>query len=91
MNEDIIVLNHFYSTLKDRLILVESRLDALENPEAQPSPEVPECTDPDIPSEADRIAMRESLRAGTLKGIEANKTDRNRAGGPITREGFDVA
>ncbi len=89
MNEDIIVLNHFYSTLKDRLILVESRLDALENPEAQPSPEVTPV-DPDIPSEADRIAMRESLRAGTLKGIEANKTDRNRAGGPITRDGFDV-
>lgn len=69
---------------------MEARLDALENPEAQPSPEVPP-DDTGMPSEAERIAMRERLRVRALEGIEANKTDRNRAGGPITRNGFDVA
>lgn len=66
--------------LSARLVALEA--DAVENPE----PPVVEPVDPDMPSEADRVAMRERLRARTLAGIEANKKDSTRAGRTYRRE-----
>lgn len=63
-------------------VRLEARVDALENPE----PPVVEPVDPCKMPEADRLAMRRRLRAGTLAGIEANKKDRYRAGRTFQRE-----
>ena len=65
------------------LVMLESRVDALES--AGPSPKS-SLDDPNMPSEADKIAMRERLRARTLEGIKANKTDPTRAGRTFRRD-----
>ena len=85
------------ATVKDlsaRLVMLESRVhtceDALETARAVlesagPSPKS-SLDDPNMPSEADKIAMRERLRARTLEGIKANKTDPTRAGRTFRRD-----
>ena len=81
---DMLALVAVVKDVSARLVMAEARLDAFENPEAGPSPEVDR--DQYRLSGAERDAMRERLRAGTLEGIEANKTDPNRVGRTYRRE-----
>ena len=83
---EIVKLKGQVSALSGRVIALES--GPAETPEPSPAG-LP--VDPDMPSEADRIAMRERLRAGTAAGIEANKKDRNRAGRTYRRAAKDVS
>ena len=80
---DMAALQARVSDCLARLVILESRVDALES--AGPSPKS-SLDDPNMPSEADKIAMRERLRARTLEGIKANKTDPTRAGRTFRRD-----
>ena len=81
---DMAALQAKVAGLSAALVMLESRVDAMESKGANATPS-PEAVDPGMP-EADLLAMRERLRVRTLEGIKANKTDPTRAGRTFRRD-----
>ena len=75
------------------LVKVQGKVDSLtgriaalesDQPSEKPTPEVPECTDPNMPSEAEIAVMRKRLKARNKAGMEAHRADPGYAGRTYT-------
>ena len=80
---EVVKLHAMVKALGGRVHTLEVARDALEDGPAQA---VALTHDPNMPSQAERDAIRKRLRAATLAGIKANRTDRYRAGRTYRQE-----
>ena len=79
---DMAALQARVSDCMARLVMLESRVDALEGTNV---PSKPEAVDPGMP-EADLLTMRERLKSRSAAGMEKHRADPEYAGDTFRRE-----